>query len=90
LVQYRSNNVKKTGTYIEKLLARYKKGTYDLPTLAIKLLDVPELDVADFIQKKIPRKDRLLEIERMKKKDKLPKDGICKLEELYMGCPGRR
>lgn len=90
MVQYRSNIDKGTGTYIEKLLARYRKGIYDLPTLAIMLLDVPELDVADFIQKKIPRKDRLREIERMKKKDKLPKDGIRKLEELYMGCSSGR
>ena len=85
LVQYNSfidNNCK---VYVKNLLSRYRKGIYDLPTLAIKLLDIPELDVADLIQKEIPRKDRLLEIERMKKKEKLPKDGICKLEELYLG-----
>lgn len=75
--------------YVKILISRYRRGIYDLPTLAIKLLDVPELDVADLIQKEIPRKDRLLEIERMKKKDKLPKEGICKLEELYLGCPAR-
>ncbi len=87
MVQFKSNDDTETGIYVDELLAEYRKGIYDLPTLAIKLFDVPELDVAGVIQRQIPRKDRLLEIERMRNKEKLPKDGVCKLEELYLGSP---
>jgi hypothetical protein len=86
LVQFSSNDDKEIIIHVEKLLARYGKGIDDLPTLAIKLFDVPRLDVAGLIQTQIPRKDRLREVERMRRKGKLPKDGICKLEELYLGC----
>ncbi len=86
MVQFNSKDTdERTRIYVEKLLAGYRKGTYDLPTLAIKLFDVPELDVAEVIQKKIPRSDRLREVEKMKRKNKLPQDGICRLEELYLG-----
>ncbi len=91
MVQFNSKySAKQTRTYVEKLLARYRKGIYDLPTLTIKLFDVPKLDVADLIQKKIPRTDRLREVERMRGKNGLPQDGICKLEELYLGPSGGR
>lgn len=45
--------------HVKKLLSRYRKGIYDLPTLAIKLLDVPELDAADVIQNFIRHRARL-------------------------------
>ncbi len=90
MVQFNSNDNTETRVYVDKLLSEYRNGIYDLPTLAIKLFDVPELDVAAVIQKQIPHKDRLREIERMRNKGKLPKDGVCKLEELYLGSPLER
>lgn len=85
MFRFNSADDRKIRGHVEKLLERYRKGTYDLPTLAIELLNVPKLDVAGLIQSQIPRNDRLREVERMKMKDKLPKDGICKLENLYLG-----
>jgi hypothetical protein len=72
-------------TYAENLLSRYREGIDDLPTLALMLLEIPEIDAAEFIQKSIPQEERLQEIQRMRMNAKLPKDGISRLEEIYLG-----
>jgi hypothetical protein len=71
--------------YAEYLLSRYRKGIDDLPTLTLMLLSIPEIDVAGFLQKSIPHEERLQQIRRMRLNFKLPKDGISRLEELYLG-----
>jgi hypothetical protein len=72
-------------SYTEEPLDRYKKGLYDLPTLALMLYDFPELDVADFIQRSIPHDERYQAVERIKKNYKLPIDGVSRLENMFLG-----
>jgi hypothetical protein len=71
--------------HVKNLLSRYEKGIYDLPTLTLMLLGIPDIDVAEFMQKRIPLEERLQEVQRMRMNGKLPKDGIRRLEELYLG-----
>lgn len=76
--------------FADKLLGGYRKGEYDLPSLAIMLLDISVLDVADFIQRSIPHSERYQAVEKIKKNNKLPVDGVSRLENLFLGeCENR-
>jgi hypothetical protein len=71
--------------YADEHLERYKKGLYDLPTLALMLYDIPKFEVADFIQRSIPHEERYLAVERIKKNTRLPIDGVSRLENMFLG-----
>jgi hypothetical protein len=70
--------------FLNELLESYMQGLYDLPTLALMLHDIPKLDVADFIQRSIPHRDRYLAVERIKNNTKLPIDGVSRLEKMFL------
>ncbi len=72
-------------SYVEDSLEMYKQGVYDLPSLAIMLLNVPGLDVAQLLQRSIPFNERSQEVERMRKVGTLPEQGIRRLETFYIG-----
>ena len=71
--------------YVDEHFERYKIGLYDLPTLALMLYDIPKLDVADFIQRSIPHEERYQAVERIKKNNNLPIDGVSRLENMFLG-----
>jgi hypothetical protein len=69
----------------DEMLKKYMKGTYDLPTLALMLCDIPNFDVPGFIQSTIPHEERYLAVERIKKNNKLHIDGVSRLENMFLG-----
>ena len=85
MVQYSlwDDSLKKA--FIDELLERYRLGEYDLPTLTLMLLDIPHLDVSEFLHRSLSHRERWQAFQKIKRNTKLPKDGIWRLEELYFG-----
>jgi hypothetical protein len=63
---------------------RYRKSLDVLPAKALTLLAIPNFDVSGFLEKNIQREEKWQEIQRKKENAKLPEDGICLLENLYL------